>query len=193
MDAITFKLMTENRNREIEKTVLREKPRLFNFIRRSVKDFEEASDILQDVFYQFVAGYDGIRSVEQTTSWLYTVAKNKIIDRFRKKKPMAMSELKTGNSGGDSDDKLTIEDILPNLNSLPDDESFYNMMWEELDDALDELPEKQREVFVMHEFDGMSFNEISETTGEPVNTLLSRKRYAVIYLRERLAKLFKEL
>jgi RNA polymerase sigma factor (sigma-70 family) len=191
MDAITYDLMAVKRNEEVKKTVLKEQNRLFNFIRKSVRNIEDAQDILQDVFYQFITGYDEIRSAEKTTSWLYTVAKNKITDMFRKKKPVLLSERKY-NFGGE-EGILTIEDILPDPSILPDDEYFYTMLWEEIEDGLDELPDEQREVFVMHELEGKSFNEIAEITGVPLNTLLSRKRYAVLYLREHLQEFFNEL
>lgn len=193
MDAIALEIMAEKKNEEVKKTVLKEQNRLFNFIKRSVGDIEDAKDILQDVFYQFIASYDRIRSAEQTTSWLYTVAKNRIIDLFRKKKPIAMSEIKITGQDPDKEEMLTIEDILPAFSNLPDSETYYNMLWDELENAIEELPEKQKDVFIMHEFEGKSFNEISQITGQPVNTLISRKRYAVIYLRERLRELFKEI
>ena len=190
MDAIPYDLMTKARNDEVEKTVLKEQNRLFNFIRRSVSDIEDAKDILQDVLYQFISGYDDIRETERTTSWLYTVAKNKIIDLFRKKKSKPMSELKLSD---EDENVLTIEDILPDPAILLDDEYFYASLWNGIDEALDDLPEKQREVFYMNEIEGKSFKEIAEITGEFINTLLSRKRYAVLYLRKRLQDFFNEL
>jgi RNA polymerase sigma factor (sigma-70 family) len=193
MDAITYDLMTANRNEEVEKTIRKEHNRLFNFIRKSVGDIEETKDSLQDVFYQYVLGYDEIRSVDSITSWLYTVAKNKITDMFRKKKALPMSIKITNENTDDDENMWTLENILTDIASLPDDEYFNNMIWEEIESALDELPVKQREVFVMNEFDGKSFKEISKTTGDSINTLLSRKRYAVLYLRERLRDLFNEL
>jgi RNA polymerase sigma factor (sigma-70 family) len=192
MDAIALEIMAEKKNEEVKKTVLKEQNRLFNFIKRSVGDIEDARDILQDVFYQFIVSYDNIRSAGQTTSWLYTVAKNRIIDMFRKKKPIAMSEIKIVGQDPDNEEMLSMGDILPDHTNLPDDEAYYNMLWDELENAIEELPEKQKDVFVMHEFEGKSFNEISEITRDPINTLISRKRYAVIYLRERLRELFKE-
>lgn len=192
MDAITLDLMAEKRNREVNKTVLKERNRLYNFIRRSVSNIEDAKDILQDVFYQFITGYEEIRSAEKTTAWLYTVARNKITDFFRKKKPIPISEQKFY-SKADEENVLGIEDILADLSISPDNEFDYKMFWEEIDDALDELPDEQSEIFVMHEFEGKTFKEISEITGEPLNTLLSRKRYAVLFLRERLRIFFNEL
>jgi RNA polymerase sigma factor (sigma-70 family) len=190
MDTLVIDIMAAKRNEEVKKTVLKEQNRLFNFIRKSVSNIEDAKDILQDVFYQFISGYDEIREAERSTSWLYTVAKNKIIDLFRKKKSKPMSEL---NFTGEDENVLTIEDILPDPAILPDDEYFYTALWEEIEEALDELPEKQKEVFVMNEIERMSFKEIAEITGESINTLLSRKRYAVLYLRERLQEFFNEI
>ena len=192
MDAVTYDLMTAKRNEEVNKTVLKEQNRLFNFIRRSVRDLEDAKDILQDVFYQFITGYEDIKNAERTTSWLYTVARNKIIDFFRKNRPIPVSRQKFL-ANDDNENFLTLEDILPDSSILQDDRYFYNAVWEQIEDALDELPGEQRDVFVMHEFEGKSFKEISEITGEHVNTLLSRKRYAVLFLRERLREFFNEL
>ena len=192
MDAVTYDLMTVKRNEEVNKTVLKEQNRLFNFIRRSVRDLEDAKDILQDVFYQFITGYEDIKNAERTTSWLYTVARNKIIDFFRKNRPIPVSRQKFL-ANDDNENFLTLEDILPDSSILQDDRYFYNAVWEQIEDALDELPGEQRDVFVMHEFEGKSFKEMSEITGEHVNTLLSRKRYAVLFLRERLREFFNEL
>jgi RNA polymerase sigma factor (sigma-70 family) len=191
MDAITYDLMTAKRNEEVKKTVEREQNRLFNFIRKSVRDIEDARDILQDVFYQFTIGFEDIKSAESTTSWLYTVARNRIVDLFRKKKPKPMSEGFSGSS--ENEDLWTLESILPDSSILQDDEVFFNMVMDEINEALDELPVEQKDVFVMNEYEGRSFKEIAGLTGEPINTLLSRKRYAVLYLRERLQEFFNEL
>jgi RNA polymerase sigma factor (sigma-70 family) len=192
MDAITYDLMTAKRNEEVKKTVEREQNRLFNFIRKSVRDIEDARDILQDVFYQFTIGFEDIKSAESTTSWLYTVARNRIVDLFRKKKPKPMSEGFSGSSE-DEENRWTLESILPDASILQDDEVFFNMVMDEINEALDEIPVEQKDVFVMNEYEGRSFKEIAGLTGEPINTLLSRKRYAVLYLRERLQEFFNEL
>lgn len=192
MDAITYDLMTARRNEEVKKTVEKEQNRLFNFIRKSVRNVEDAKDILQDVFYQFTIGFDDIKSAESTTSWLYTVARNRIIDLFRKKKPKPMSEGFSGSSD-DEENRWTLESILPDASILQDDEVFFNMVMDEINEALDELPVEQKDVFVMNEYEGRPFKEIAGLTGEPINTLLSRKRYAVLYLRERLQEFFNEL
>ncbi len=185
--------MIAKRNEQVKKTVLKEQNRLFNFIRKSVRDIEDARDILQDVFYQFLTGYDDIRSAESMTSWLYMVARNRIVDLFRKKRPVPMSERRTGFLDDGDENFWTLESILPDRAVLQDDEVFYGMVMEEIEEALDELPAEQKEVFVMNEYEGKTFKEISEINGEPLNTLLSRKRYAVLFLRERLRDLFNEL
>jgi RNA polymerase sigma factor (sigma-70 family) len=164
-----------------------ERSRLLGFIRRRVRTEEDAEDILQDVFYQLLSGYSVTEPIEKLTSWLFTATKNKIIDWYRKRKPEPL--MKDLNDEG----PLNLEDILfdPAQNA---DEAYANsLVWTELADALDELPAEQREIFVMHELDGKSFKEIAEITGEPVNTLLSRKRYAVLFLRERLREIYEEL
>ena len=177
---------------KIEETILKEKGRLFNFIRKSVSNIEDAEDILQDVFYQLAAGYNTIQSVDKISSWLFTVARNKITDRFRKKKtePLNKKEIRYDYDDGEI---LKLEDILPSLSGSPEDDYLKNLIMEEIMDALEELPDEQREVFMMNEFDGKTFREIAEETGVPFNTLISRKRYAVLYLRERLKDFFKEI
>lgn len=183
--------MSQQKREKIEQTVKAERGRLFGFIRRRVRIDEEAEDILQDVFYQLVAAYDTIGSIDKITSWLFQVARNKIIDRNRKMKPENFSSL----LARDSEDAgpLMLADILPDLEQLPDRQLLRTAVWEVLEEALEELPEAQREVFILHEFEDKSFREIAELTGVAVNTLLSRKRYAVLYLRERLEGLYREL
>ena len=161
-----------------------ERKRLFDFIRRRVRTEEDAEDILQDVFYQLLASYSVTEPIEKMTSWLFTVARNKIIDWYRKKKTVPPPS--------DEDGPINLEDILYDKSQSPDEVFNRSLVWTELADALDDLPEKQREVFVMHELDGKSFKEIAEITGESINTLLSRKRYAVLQLRERLQQLYDE-
>ena len=148
---------------------------------------EDAEDILQDVFYQLVTSYSVTEPIEKLTAWLFTVARNKIIDWYRKQKPVTLTS--DGNEDGTA---LTLEDILFDPKENPDEVYARSLVWTELADALDELPEEQRVVFVMHELEGRSFKEIAELTGEPVNTLLSRKRYAVLFLREKLQELYDE-
>ncbi len=181
-------LTTGSRDASIERTVRSERKRLFDFIRRRVRTEEDAEDILQDVFYQLVSSYSVTEPIEKLTSWLFTVARNKIIDWYRKKKPERWSAAE-----GDSQTPLNLEDILFDPRQDPEQVYARSLVWTELADALDELPEEQREVFIKHELQGKSFKEIAEETGEPINTLLSRKRYAVLYLREKLAEIYDEI
>ena len=171
----------------IEKTVQTERKRLFDFIRRRVRTEEDAEDILQDVFYQLVASYSVTEPIEKLTSWLFTVARNKIIDWYRKKKTASLPA-----DEKDPGTPLNLEEILYDPEQNPDDLYLRSMVWRELADALEELPEEQREVFVMHELEGKSFKEMAEMSGESINTLLSRKRYAVLFLRGRLRELYDE-
>jgi len=175
------------RNASIEKTVHKERKRLLDFIRRRVRTSEEAEDILQDVFYQLVSSYSVTEPIEKVTAWLFKVARNKIIDRYRTRKPHTALP-----SEDDSSKVPRLEDILFDPRQNPDELYLRSTVWTELSEALDELPDEQREVFVMHELEGKSFKEIAELTGEPINTLLSRKRYAVLYLREKLEDLYNE-
>lgn len=180
-----------NRNEYIELTMREERPRLLNFIRKRVPDREEAEDIVQDVFTQMVFSFESIQSVERISSWLYTTARNRITDYFRKKKPERFSDHKT--TGGDGEERLGLEDIIPTELLDAEDEMMRTLIQEELTEALAELPEEQKEVFVMHVFDDMSFREIEAVTGVPLNTLLSRKRYAILYLRSRLEELYEQI
>ncbi len=173
---------------KLESTVRSERGRLFDFIRRRVRNEEDAEDILQDVFYQLAANDSVTEPIEQLTSWLFTVARNKIIDWYRKKKP---DPLPVGQS--EDEEGLMLSDLLMDPRQNPDDVYARSLLWTEFTDALEELPDNQREVFVMHEFEGRSFKEIAELTGEPVNTLISRKRYAVLFLREQLRELYEQL
>ena len=179
------------KNETIELTIREEAPRLLNFIRRRVPDREEAEDILQDVLTQMVFSFESIQSVERIGSWLYATTRNRITDYFRKKKPERFSDRMTIN--GDGEESLGIEDIIPAEMNQPDDELMSAMVMDELTEALAELPEEQREVFIMHVFDDMSFREIEAVTNIPLNTLLSRKRYAILYLRSRLEALYEQL
>ena len=162
-----------------------ERKRLFDFIRRRVRTEADAEDILGDVFYQMIASYSVTEPIEKMTSWLLTVARNKIIDWYRKRKPESFRQ-----RADDSAMLLNLEDILFDPGQNPDVLYARSLVWTELADALEDLPDEQRDVFVMHELEGKSFKEIGELTSEPVNTLLSRKRYAVLYLREALQELY---
>ena len=167
---------------------------MFNFILRRVRSPEDAEDILQDVFYQLVTSYSVTEPIEKLTSWLFTVARNKIIDWYRKRRPASSLSQTIANPDGEHDASLplNLEDILFDPAESPDQAYARSVVWTKLADALDELPDNQRQVFVMHELEGKSFKEIAELTGEPVNTLLSRKRYAVLFLRDRLQELYSE-
>ncbi len=176
----------------VDNLVKEEQGRLLGFIRRKVGDEEDARDIMQDVFLQLSIGFDDIRSASSLTSWLFTVARNRITDYFRKSKPDRLSE-KMGSQANGHEGPLNMEDILPSLTRNPEDEMMRGVIWETIQECLERLPEKQRDVFIMNEFEDMSFKEISEVTGEGIGTLLSRKRYAVNYLREQLTSLYKQI
>ena len=174
----------------ITETIGREQGRLRSFIRRRVADEADAEDILQDVFFEFIEAYRLMKPIEQAGAWLFRVARNRIIDRFRKKKPETFSGIHaTESEGGDS---LSLEELLPSPDAGPEALYARSILLEELDAALDELPEDQREVFVAHEFEGVSFKELSASTGVGINNLLSRKHRAVLYLRRRLRNIYEE-
>ena len=175
-----------DKDSEISAVVVRERSRLGNFIRRRIGNPEEAEDILQDVFYEFVEEYRLPESIEQASAWLFRVARNRIIDRFRKKKEVPISE-----TGDEEDYRLDL--ALPSPDAGPEAEYARALLLDALREALDELPEAQREVFVEHELDGQSFKEMAARTGVAINTLLARKRYAVLHLRERLQTVYDEL
>lgn len=176
----------------IEKTYRQQNKKLLNFIRKSLP-LEQAEDILQDVFTQLFNGYEQIRSIENLTSWLYKTANNRIIDVKRKKTPDLLADQRVLQGNSDGEDFLYIEDILPAFSDDPEEALFQKAIWDEIMEALEDLPEAQKEVFVLHEFEDRSFVEISEITGEKVNTLISRKRYAVLYLREKLNEIYEQL
>jgi RNA polymerase sigma factor (sigma-70 family) len=174
-------------NRSIAGVVRREGRRLFRFIRRRVKDQADAEDILQEVFYELTEAYRLMKPIEQAGAWLYRVARNRIVDRFRKKQPEQFANLPEGEEG-----PARFEDLLPSPDAGPEAEYVRGVLLEELEAALEELPEEQREVFVAHEIEGRSFKKLAEESGISVNTLLARKRYAVLHLRRRLAAIYEE-
>ncbi|HEY5918956.1 MAG TPA: RNA polymerase sigma factor [Chryseolinea sp.] len=176
-----------------EQTFLREKDKLLGFIRNRVSSLEEAEDILQDVFYQFVAGYDTIESLDRVTSWLFSVARNKIIDRYRRDASRPKRTDFGIQTGTDDDAPLTLQDILPDLGNTPEDSYLRDVIWDAIMDAVDELPAEQREIFILNEIQERSFREISEETGVSINTLLSRKRYAILSLRKKLQRLYNDI
>ena len=175
-----------DKDSEISAVVVREQSRLGNFIRTRVGDAAEAEDILQDVFYEFVEEYRLPESIEQASAWLFRVARNRIIDRFRKKKEVPISE-----TGDEEEYRLDL--ALPSPDAGPEAEYARAVLLDALRQALDELPEAQREVFVEHELEGRSFKEIAAQSGVAINTLLARKRYAVLHLREQLQAVYDEL
>ena len=184
--------MTAEESRYIESVANRESGRLFGFIRKQVASREDAEDILQEVLYQFLKGFGDIRSTERITSWLFTVARNKITDYFRKKKPLALTDHAVPDREEDGS-PLMLEDILPALTGDPEDEMMRDWIWETVEKSLAELPAEQRDVFIWNEFEDRSFREIAGMTGEGINTLLSRKRYAILYLRKQLRKIYDQL
>jgi RNA polymerase sigma factor (sigma-70 family) len=166
----------------------REEPRLRSFIRRRVLDTSDAEDVLQDVFYELIAAYRMMQPVEEVTAWMFRVARNRMTDLFRRRKTVSLNEP----ASADEDSAETLEDLLPAADAGPDAVFARGVLLEALEDALDELPEAQREAFLAHEVLGRSFKEMSTETGVSVNTLLARKRYAVLHLRERLKNMQKE-
>lgn len=177
-----------DQDQRISEAVAREQPRLRNFIRRRVPDPGDAEDILQDVFYELVAAYRLMQPVEQVGAWLFRVARNRIIDLFRKKKLEARKNDAVTNDA----EALLLEDLLPSPDAGPEALFARNVLMDELDAALEELPQEQREVFIAHEIEGRSFKELAAETGVSVNTLLSRKHYAVLHLRKRLQAIYDE-
>ena len=177
------------RDRQISEIIAEERSRLLNFIRRRVPDPRDAEDILQEVFYELVEANRLLIPIEHLTGWLFRVARNRIIDLFRKKKPETFSD---ADVAGEDGEVLQIEDLLPSPDAGPEALYFRRVLLDELELALDELPEEQRDVFVAHELEGRSFKEMAAETGVSVNTLLSRKHYAVLHLRERLQGVYDE-
>ncbi len=185
----SLELMALEPDQRISEVVKREQSRLRNFIRRRVPDPRDAEDVLQDVFYKLVEANRLLMPIEHVTGWLFRVARNRITDLFRKKKPESFGDAAVE---GEDGEVLQIEDLLPSPNAGPDALYVRNLLLDELELALDELPEEQRDVFVAHELEGRSFKQMAAETSVSVNTLLSRKRYAVLHLRERLQSIHDE-
>ena len=181
--------MTEQ-DRQISEIVAKERSRLRDFIRRRVPDPSDAEDIVQEVFYELVEANRLLMPIEHVTGWLFRVARNRITDLFRKKKPESFGDRTVE---GEEGELLRLEDLLPSRDAGPEALYIRNVLFEELELAIDELPAEQREVFIAHELEGRSFKEMAAETGVSVNTLLSRKRYAVLHLRERLQDIYDEL
>ena len=184
-----FERMELEQDQRISEVVKREQSRLRNFIRRRVPDPLDTEDILQDVFYRLVEANRLLMPIEHVTGWLFRVARNRITDLFRKQEPENFSEMEVTDEDGEW---APFEDLLPSPDAGPEALYARNVLLDELELALDELPGEQRDVFVAHEFEGRSFKQIADETGVSVNTLLSRKRYAVLRLRERLQQIYDE-
>ena len=188
-EALRKQWMMAEQDQRISEAIDRDKTRLRNFIRRRVADPSDAEDILQEVFYELVETYRLMKPIEQVGAWLFRVARNRITDLFRKRKPEASTNDPVVAEEGEF---LTLEDLLPSRDAGPEAAYARTVLLAELEDALEELPDEQREVFLAHEIEGRSFKELAVETGLSVNTLLSRKRYAVIHLRERLREVYDE-
>ncbi len=178
--------MSDSRGKHITEVINTYSKRLMGFIRKRVSSEADAEDILQDVFYQFIGN---TTPIEQLTSWLFTVTRNKITDKQRKKKPELLEDL----YASDSDEGFEWSDLFFDNKNNPESEYMRSLFWDALYTALNELPAPQRDAFVLNEIEGIPFKEIAEQTGDTINTLISRKRYAVLHLRERLGTLKNEL
>lgn len=188
--------MVDEQDQRISETVAREQARLRNFIRRRVPDSLDAEDILQDVFSELVEAYRLMKPIEQVGAWLFRVARNRIIDSFRKRKPEPLphrAQPHEPSAFAGEGDSLSLEDLLPSRDGGPDAAYARSILLEELEAALDDLPPEQRAIFIAHEIDGRTFKELAAETGLTVNTLLSRKHYAVLHLRQRLRDAYEEL
>jgi RNA polymerase sigma factor (sigma-70 family) len=188
-EALSEYWVMAEQDQRITEVVKREQSRLRGFIRRRVPDTSDAEDILQDVFYKLVEANRLLMPIDRVTGWLFTVARNRITDLLREKKPDRFSDTAIG----DEDDQLRIEDLLPSPDAGPEASYERTVMIKELELAIGELPKQQRDVFVAHELEGRSFKQMAAETGVSVNTLLSRKRYAVLHLRKRLQRIYESL
>ena len=188
-EALRKQWMMAEQDDRISEAIDRDKTRLRNFIRRRVADPSDAEDILQEVFYELVETYRLMKPIEQVGAWLFRVARNRITDLFRKRKPEASTNDPVAEEEGEF---LTLEDLLPSRDAGPEAAYARTVLLAELEDALEELPDEQREVFLAHEIEGRSFKDLAAETGVSANTLLSRKHYAVIHLRERLRAVYDE-
>lgn len=186
----TMEWMTDEQDRRITAALKNEGARLRNFIRRRVGDEADAEDILQEVFFEFVEAYRLMKPIEQAGAWLFRVARNRIIDRFRRRKRDPLAGEQPVNEDGE---RLSLEDLLPSPDAGPEAAYARGLLEAELDEAIDELPDDQREIFIAHEIDGRSFKDLAAATGVNINTLLARKRYAVVRLRRRLQSIYREV
>lgn len=182
--------MTNEQDRRISAALKAEGARLRNFIRRRVGDEADAEDILQEVFFEFVEAFRLMKPIEQAGAWLFRVARNRIIDRFRRRKRDPLAGDQPKNEDGE---RLALEDLLPSAEAGPEAAYARSLLLAELDEAIDDLPDDQREIFIAHEIEGRSFKDVAEATGVNINTLLARKRYAVVRLRRRLQSIYREV
>jgi RNA polymerase sigma factor (sigma-70 family) len=189
-ETLSLDWMAQQQDQRISQAFEQDGARLRQFIRRRVSDPEVAEDILQDAFYELIAANRLAKQIENVSAWLFRVARNRIIDRFRVRKPEVSTDAPI--ASGEDGNAFLLEDILPSPDAGPEAEFARGVLLEELEDALADLPAEQREVFVAHEIEGRSFRELAEESGISVNTLLSRKRYAVAHLRERLQTIYDE-
>ena len=188
-EAASLERMTLEQDQRISEVVEREHSRLWNFIRRRVPDVRDAEDILQDIFQRLLEANRLLIPIDHVTGWLFRVARNRITDLFREKKPEAFVD---DAIAAEDDEPLWLEDLLPSPDAGPEAIYARQVLLDELELAIDELPKEQREVFIAHELEGRSFKEMSAASGVSVNTLLSRKRYAVLHLRDRLQEIYDE-
>ena len=188
-EALTKHWAMPEQDQRISEVVKRGQSRLRNFIRRRVPDSADVEDILQDVFYKLVEANRLLMPIDHVTAWLFRVARNRITDLFRKQRPERFSDAEIEDEVGEL---LRIEDLLPSTNAGPEALYVHSVLLDELELALEELPEEQREIFIAHELEGRSFKELSAVSGVNINTLLARKRYAVLHLRERLQSIYDE-
>lgn len=182
--------MTAELDQRITDTIGHEQARLRSFIRRRVPDPADVEDVLQDVFCELVEAYQLMVPIREVSAWLFRVARNRITDLFRRRKPVRFADQPAREN--DEGEVFGLEDLLPAPDASPEASYARTLLLEELEDALDELPREQREVFIAHEIEGRSFKELAAASGVSVNTLLSRKHYAVLHLRERLRQIYEE-
>ncbi len=187
-DLASVTAMSEDDTR-ISEIIAAERSRLRAFIRRRVPDASDVEDILQEVFYKLVEANRLLMPIEHVTGWLFRVARNRITDLFRKHEPESFTE---STIEGEDGEMLQIDDLLPSPDAGPEALYIRHVLLDEVEFALNELPDEQRDIFIAHELEGRSFKELSAETGININTLLSRKRYAVLHLRERLQSIYDE-
>lgn len=185
----TLAIAMSEQDRQISDALEQQRSRLRNFIRRRIADPSDIEDILQDVFSELVEAYRLMKPIEQVGAWLFQVTRNRIIDQFRKKRPQSFSDLAVS----EGEERLSVEDLLASPEAGPEAAYAKSLLLEELEAALDELPAEQRQAFIAHEIDGRSFQELADETGVGINTVISRKRYAVLHLRHRLRAAYEEL